>query len=727
MDNQESQDPHMVDRRVAVRRKEDYFWLKRLADLTGEACIVVNRSMRIEFADDKISELLQISPQELAELSQFSQLTRVLAERGYFGSGDPETFEALISDLLVNQRLKQSTTTQIIKAVTPSGQHIDIRVSLGRDDSYLLLMRDCTDEEVKQRALDTALEVGKSGYWFYNLETREFKVRADSFEEFCSPETFEYIKRNGFDTVIHEDDLPLSRSMLKDVVEQRKSGTVNLRLKGDDGSVQHVRSHVMPNIDESGKVRTLCCFFTNITSQVESENALKAARLETEKTLSVKNEFLGRMSHEVRTPLNAVIGMADALVHNCKNPEILPQLQLIQNSAENVMELVDSTLEHTKLAEDAVELNTRECSPAELVKSVTRKWETRAQSGGTALTCRIHKDVPELFVFDDYRYEQCLSNLLSNALKFTKGGKVEVLMAPSGKNDKRQLLLAVRDNGIGIAKTALSEVFLPFKQADKSITSQYGGTGLGLAIVKDIVELMDGRISVNSELGKGTVFAITIPMPTESSQTDALFNSVPEEPVPAPAAQKVEPAIAQPEAPKANLVDDLLNRETHAAPMPAQTTPAQKTQAPETAPQASEKSPHGDLRVLIVDDNATNHIVVSSLLAKTVGSIDTALNGEEAISKLKDKAFDLVLMDIHMPVMDGIETTLAIRSEPTDYQDVPIIALTADPQYQQARLCRNIGMNSSLGKPIKLAALIRAFDEVLLEGGGETTNVATAA
>lgn len=701
-----STDPHGTfeasgqDRRVAVRRQEDYFWLKSLADLTGEACIVVNRSMGIDFIDDKVFSLLNIEPSRKHRFHSFSQLTRIMAERGYFGHGDPKTFEALIKDLLVNQRLKQSTATQIINAVTPSGQHIDIRVSLGRDDNYLLLMRDTTHEELKRSALETALEIGQSGYWYYNLASQEFRVRADFLEKHFTPEAFAKISEDGFRQVLHPDDNEAASGAMTEAIKLRKPSIAMVRIISDDGFMHTLKCNVMPNIDEGGRVRSLCCFFTNVSQQVQIEHDLREARSEAEAALKAKNEFLGRMSHEVRTPLNAVIGMADALVHNCKDSEILPQLTLIQNSAENVMELVDSTLEHTKLADDAVELNTRLCSPGELVTSVTRKWQNRAKANGTKLVCRINKDVPEQIEFDDYRYEQCLSNLLSNALKFAKGGKVEVVLASNIARGERQLVLAVRDNGIGIDASALSHVFLPFKQADKSITREFGGTGLGLAIVKDLVVLMGGKITLNSEPGKGTMFVMTVPM-AQGIQPSRLKTSA--------------KARTEPEAVEASSVSE--------------TPQSQIAQAEVETPEENEApkadKPFGHLRVLIVDDNATNHIVVSSLLNNVVGSIVTALNGEEALQRLKEQPFDLVLMDIHMPVMDGIETTLAIRGEPSDYQAVPIIALTADPQYQQARLCRNIGMNSSLGKPIKLTGLLDAFEEVLLSDNAD--GIATAA
>lgn len=714
------------DRRLSVRRKEDFFWLKQLSDLTDEACIVVDETLSIQYVDEKVFKILNMPLISSEVLTELSQLTSIMAEQGYFGTGDPKVFEALISDLLVNQRLKQTASTQIINAITPSGRHVDIRVSLGRDKSYLILIRDITEEQLKKRAFETALKTGQSGYWYYNIASKEFRVRADSLEESFSVEKFRQIKSEGFLSVVHPDDAKGIADLINDVIRTSMPGTNVSRIMDDFGNEHWFKSHIMPNVDEAGKVRFLSCFFTNISQQMRTEIELRDAQSKAELALKAKNEFLGRLSHEVRTPMNAVIGMADALVHNCDDPEILPQLALIQNSAEKVMELVDSTLEHTKLADDAVELNLHDGSPAEVVESVCKKWQDKARDNNTSLSFTIHPDVPATVEFDDYRYEQCLSNLLSNAIKFTPGGNIKVLLAPNGEGENRHLILAVKDNGIGMSKESQSKIFLPFTQADKSISGRFGGTGLGLSIVKDLVDLMGGRINVKSEPEKGTVFAIALPMPAqtlaatpnatpqplgtgdETSQTDSERQTSPTpsaiSAVPAPHGTDVRLDVPLDIASdnEGSLIDQLLQNEK------------------------MEESRYGDLRVLIVDDNATNHIVVSSLLSRVVGQITTALNGQEALEKLKEKQYDLVLMDIHMPIMDGIETTLAIRSQPSDYQNVPIIALTADPQYQQARLCRNIGMNSSLGKPIKLTGLLQAFDEVLFPED-EESNVASAA
>ena len=215
----------------------------------------------------------------------------------------------------------------------------------------------------------------------------------------------------------------------------------------------------------------------------------------------------------------------------------------------------------------------------------------------------------------------------------------------------------------------LANLFEAYTQADGSISGRFGGTGLGMNITKQLIELMGGSITAKSSPGKGTVIALTLPIQSDRREEDRR------------------------QATSERLIDQMLE---------------------DAAPPASEYS---KLKVLVVDDNATNHLVVTSLLGSMVKEIEVAENGVEAIQALDNadsqKAqFDVILMDIHMPIMDGIEATLAIRGSQKDYTNIPIIALTADPQYQQRRLCKNIGMDDALAKPIKLTEVLGALDRV---------------
>jgi len=254
-------------------------------------------------------------------------------------------------------------------------------------------------------------------------------------------------------------------------------------------------------------------------------------------------------------------------------------------------------------------------------------------------------------------------------VKFSPAGQIQVVLTTLEKNGQNNLVTVVKDNGIGMNEAQLGNLFEAYTQADSSISGRFGGTGLGMNITKQLIELMDGNITAKSSPGKGTVIALILPIQANRREADRRS------------------------ATSSSLIEQMLE---------------------EATPPASEYS---KLKVLVVDDNATNHLVVTSLLGSMVKEIEVAENGVEAIQALDnaDKInaqFDVILMDIHMPIMDGIEATLAIRGSQKDYTNIPIIALTADPQYQQRRLCKNIGMNDALGKPVKLTEILGALDQV---------------
>jgi CheY-like chemotaxis protein len=346
-------------------------------------------------------------------------------------------------------------------------------------------------------------------------------------------------------------------------------------------------------------------------------------------------------------------------------------LELIQSSAEKIVRIVDESLEHTKLAEAKIQLDPQTASPRESVEAVCALWEQKAVENGIDLQCRIDAKVPETILFDSHRYEQCLNNLISNAVKFSPAGKIQVLLTTIENKRGRSLVAVVKDSGIGMNKAQLSTLFEAYTQADKSISGRFGGTGLGMNITKQLIELMGGKITAKSEIGTGTIIALSLPIQEDRRQEEDRRQNT-----------------------SRDLVDGMLENAV------------------------KEETEYAALKMLVVDDNPTNHMVVSSLLGSIVKHIDVAENGVEAISALdaaqaENAQYDIVLMDIHMPVMDGIEATLAIRGSQEPYTNIPIVALTADPQYQQRRLCKNIGMDDALAKPVKLTELLSAMDRVL--------------
>ena len=557
----------------------------------------------------------------------------------------------------------------------------------------LPLTSDLSVHDLKSSTLlDSILEVGTVGYCLHADDGSVIKVHGGHLDKHFSADSIENVSKTGFWDYIDPKDKPDLIQAWKKGVKTREPFEMETRVKSDLVGTRWHKVKVIPLTDG------FISFFEDVTESHTREETLRQARDNAEEALRSKNFLLGRLSHEIRTPMNAVIGIADALIYHDANPTIAPKLELIQNSADKILRILDRALNHAKL--DAEKLNIAKFSadPGQVVENVCELWKAQSEKNGNKIYCVIDKSVPNRLDFDQYRYEQCLNNLISNAVKFTQNGVIKVLLTMVEKNDQKQLLLAVQDSGIGMTKAQLSRVFRAFEQADDTISSRFGGTGLGMNITKQIIELMGGSISVKSEIGKGTIFALRLPIDdAENMPIDNLpMLSTTEE---SESATPVVTVTHEPEPEERNPNSVEMQN-------PVPDTPIEDLDD-------KPEGPYANIKVLVADDNPTNHVVVNSLLENIVYKIYTAMNGQEVLDILEVEDIDVILMDIHMPVMDGIEATLAIRSIDRAWKDVPIIALTADPQYQQKRLCLNIGMNDALGKPVKMNEILKSFDRVL--------------
>lgn len=644
-------------------------WLSRAGRLSGMATLVVGTDLQIKFYDKRFADILELDTSVDFTGENLLEIAERLAIRGDFGPGNPQVFVDLVRAQFCKPVTPSEQTNRIINFVTPSGRRVQFSQDLENDGLYMLSCKDVTKAFVKKHALKVALDSSNSGYIIFDVESQTFEASGDLSKHERSNGLANRLVNDDLKNVIHSDDYTKLQAVWIKAHKAKEPWSGTFRTKDDQADTIWVKVQATPQISESGVVTGYIFFYSEVTAQLRIQDDLRKAIEQSEKSLSAKNAFLGRLSHEIRTPMNAVVGIADALIHHDKNPKILSKLELIQSSAEKIIRIVDESLEHTKLAEAKIQLDPQASSPREAVESVCALWEQKAVENEIDLQCRIDASVPDSIIFDSHRYEQCLNNLISNAVKFSPAGKIQVVLTTLEKSGTNNLVVVVKDTGIGMNNSQLSNLFEAYTQADRTISGRFGGTGLGMNITKQLIELMGGQITARSELGSGTVIALTLPIQEDRREDDRRRET------------------------SGGLIDDMLEG---------------------AAPPASE---YGTLKVLVVDDNATNHMVVTSLLGTLVKQIDVAENGIEAIQALDvaNKAndqYDVVLMDIHMPVMDGIEATLAIRGSQQAYIDIPIIALTADPQYQQRRLCKNIGMDDALAKPIKLIEVLGALDRV---------------
>ena len=631
----------------------------RVMGMTNLAVAIFDQNLNLKFYNEMALQYFEVEDADFDKNQSFTDIAKTFSSSQTTDILGPLQVQGFIE----NSSDDTDNTTNEVKLTTRKGLRLHIKRKT-LDGLNIITAQDITENYIRNQTLSIALETGQAGYFNYNIKTKKYKIHSDYLRKQLTEKQMKKADEEGFLSIIHPGD---KNGAIEAWNNAKSTGVATekvCRIMTGKGRNIWMRWHFKPQYSRKGKLVGYNCFFKDISKALEIRDALRQSKEDAERALKIKNDFLARLAHEIRTPMNGVIGIADALIHHNSDPVINPKLELIQSSADKILRIVDETLNHTKLHADKLTLDSNPASPVKSVEDVMNLWEQKALQNNINLTSVVSPDVPDEIIFDKFRYEQCINNLISNAVKFTPNGSIKVILTTTQKeNEKPQLIFAVQDNGIGMTDDQQSQIFEAYTQADKSISGRFGGTGLGMTITKEIIELMGGAIYVRSKLGNGSIFVLSLPYTEDEKES---FEEDCNE-----------------------LVDQILE---------------------EAKP---EDTNYSRLKVLVVDDNSTNHVVVTSLIESLVAEVHLASNGQEAIDVLKTKDIDVVLMDIHMPVMDGIEATLSIRASTEPWSEVLIIALTADPEYQQKRLCKNIGMDDALAKPVKLSDILQSFDNVM--------------
>ncbi|NNE58400.1 MAG: response regulator [Hellea sp.] len=635
-------------------------WLQKIGSVFGLGMAMFGPKNQIVFHNGHLLKHCALPDQIITGSKNIGDWLNFMAQRGDFKIQSGETNVQGVLD-----RFREVDDQEaIFDNITPANGRI-LKFSAVKSSGGIITLfsEDVTEIRRNQESLDMALEMGESGYFNYMFNSNEMTISSKYLENILTADEFELLRQKGFWPFFVPDDAAKAEHEWKNAVEQRKPLSLILRIRTQMHGTRWLNFNIRPLYNQSGSFSHLIGFFEDITDDLTSRNEIELAKEQTEEALKSKTHFLARISHEIRTPMNAVIGIADALIHHNKSPAIVPKLELIQNSAGSILNILDDTLNHSKLDTDQFTVDPKLENIGKTVEQICELWESKAKANNTKILCHVDESVPDELFVDRYRYEQCLNNLLSNAIKFSPGGTINVICTRVDRNGAPSLLLAVKDTGIGMTDDQRSRIFEAYQQGDESISRRFGGTGLGMNITKNLIERMGGTISVKSEIGKGSVFVLSLPIRLKSEESDVTSDT---------------------------LFDQIMD-----------------------SAEDVKDTPYSRLKILVADDNPTNHMVVKSLLDTVVAEIYTANHGQDVLDILDVQDIDIILMDIHMPVMDGIEATLAIRSSPKSWSDVLIVAVTADPQYQQQRLCLNIGMDFAVAKPIKLADILEAIDKVL--------------
>jgi len=472
-----------------------------------------------------------------------------------------------------------------------------------------------------------------------------------------------------------------------------------------------------------------------------------------------KRDFLAVMSHELRTPLNGIIGLSEILSREGPTEDVKFKNGVIYKSGLSLLDLLTNILDMSKMEGGKVEIERAPTDIRDLVNTLGELWMTKAKAQDIDFLINITPDVPDRLMVDALRLRQCLENLMSNAIKFTKTGHVKIhvnYVADRRKTEKSVLSFVVTDTGSGMSPEKASEVFKPFTQADVSITREFGGSGLGLAITHSLAQLMGGKTSVESVLGEGSEFTLTVTAadPTRIKKQSDLTSAVSLRPTIKEnimAAEAKFNASTEPQLPKLPTEEPQTPKPSEPLPLthsqqsmdteqvetvarsqePHAYTPAPNLAltalvpppfpsagspvAPKPISQALSADIFKDVKVLVVEDIASNRDVLKIFLSPVGCQVSVAVNGREALETLSSERFDIVLMDVRMPIMDGIEATQALRASAGPNRNVAVIALTADASPMSNAKCMAAGADVFLTKPVVADELFGAMRFVLTQ------------
>ena len=577
-----------------------------------------------------------------------------------------------------------------VLVTTTDGRRIRVNWWFAGNGLMLATVKDVSDERRYRDLLEMAMEAADAGFWSMSFETGKFTYSESVINRLTDDERTK-MQNHGLWSIIHKSDLAEMTKAWQGIIIGTYPFDLTYRVVTElDGTIWQ-RSVGRIQRGSGGQLVGATAFVRNITKDVEKQDELIRAK----ETSKAKSEFLARMSHEIRTPLNAIIGMSDSLKDEDLSEEILEVVDDIEQAADGLHHLLSRTLDHAKLLSDKMDVELQPSDIREVIGICNRLWSPQCSSKSINLNVNIDNSVPEDLLIDSFRLQQCLNNLLSNAIKFTEKGQIDLVVKLAKLQDELSLVIAVRDTGIGMTATEAKSIFKPFSQADGTISRKYGGTGLGMSITKQLTELMGGKIKVKSESNVGTTFAMILPVLKSQTELENILGQG--------SLQEKETSEEVSKRPPLKTINEM--------PKPI-ISPSSKQNEPVEDASASQK-PFEGLSVLCVEDNLMNQKVVKRLIGKRVTNLQFANNGIEALDVLSCMHIDVVLMDIHMPVMDGIEATIKIRESKEAWANVIIIALTADPDYQQRRICKNIGMDDTIAKPVRKEDILKAFDRTI--------------
>lgn len=526
-----------------------------------------------------------------------------------------------------------------------------LRSEDGRDLGFLGIASDL----LERARHETEMRAAQAGTWNYQVATGLVRMSAECARQHgLGAREVEIDVETQWKPLAHPDDVSRVLNELQASIAHGGSYTIEYRIPQTDGTMRWLTAIGQAKADRDGAIVQVIGLTLDITARKVAEQALLDARAEADRANRAKTDFLAAMSHEIRTPLNAIIGFTDRMIRTERlDPENRHQADLVRSSGRALLMIVNDILDFSKVEAGAIELERRAFNPAALAENCLSIIRGMAEPKGLSIRAILEPDLPDALLGDEGRIRQILLNLLNNAVKFTRSGSVTLVVRHEGRSlGGEDLRFSVIDTGIGIPPEKQPRLFHRFSQVDGSIHRDFGGTGLGLAICKSLVELMGGEIGVASRENRGSTFWFTLTLPSTSLST-----------------------------------------------------------APPVPPEKASSRQRGFL--LLVEDSEINQLLARSVLEDAGHRVHVVSDGAAAVMAVEDGHYDLVLMDIQMPGMDGITATRLIRRLKTSSAQVPILAMTANVLPEQIASFRDVGMNGHVAKPFEQEALLAEIERWL--------------